>query len=145
MGIKEMTPRRRAFRYEAADESTPIRAEFDEVTEVWSVTIGDLTYTLGKTPPWMVRELVVVHGNLYDKANPVEPKPRELETLDGDEARDGTVWGFDYRPGRTGYLCYTLGAWLFSAAADRLNGDGGVHISPDHYFFNSGPYTEVVK
>lgn len=149
MGIKETTPRRRAFRYEAADESTPVRAEFDEVTKVWSVTFGDLTYTLGKTPPWMVRELVVVHGSLYDKANPVAPKPRQLETLDCGEAEDGSVWRFrlpNSRDHQDGFVRFIDGTWCFSLNVGTLRIGAGVCMTGrQHPYFNSGPYTEVVE
>ncbi|OHU64011.1 hypothetical protein [Mycobacteroides chelonae] len=37
-------------------------------------------------------ELLQAYGELYDLAFPITAKPRELQSLDCEEARDGTVW-----------------------------------------------------
>lgn len=72
----------------------------------------------------------------------VTPKPRELPSLDCEEARDGTVWEARYvliddqeqTPG-----------WKFRYTADGWVHDDGHRVLSSTFLTDRGPYTEVIS
>lgn len=143
MGIAYTPARSASIEYEAESGMIPCSAVATSARQnEWTVSIGDVHRFILSGNRSKAEELVQAYGELYDYAFPAPVKPRELQTLDCEEARDGTVWGFNFRGERTGYLLFTGDVWLFHFNSERLR-SWGTPISADHSFLNTGPFTEV--
>ncbi|SIL62182.1 hypothetical protein [Mycobacteroides abscessus] len=146
MGIAYTPARSASIEYKAKSGTIPCSAVATSARQnEWTISIGDVHRFILSGNRSKAEELVQAYGELYDCAFPAPVKPRELQTLDCEEARDGSTWQED-----TAYAWryrYVNGAWCVQYNPDVpfvalvLDGD---YIS-EFYMNNIGPYTEVVE
>lgn len=87
-------------------------------------------------------ELAEVDDEPLPSGSLITPKPRELPSLDCEEARDGTEWKFRLN-GEPRSLVYRNNGWRYGEVGDRIGGRCGV--SGGHAFIREfAPYIEVV-
>lgn len=87
-------------------------------------------------------ELAEVDDEPLPSGSLITPKPRELPSLDCEEARDGTEWKFRLN-GEPRSLVYRNNGWRYGEVGDRIGGRCGV--SDGHAFIREfAPYIEVV-
>lgn len=107
----------------------------------WTISIGDVHRFILSGSRSKAEELVQAYGELYDFAFTAPVKPRELQTLDCDEARDGTVWA-DSDEGFPFHYQFRGHHWEYFA----LEGTRKWTVLDDPATLTShGPYIEVVK
>ncbi|NGX08757.1 hypothetical protein [Mycobacteroides franklinii] len=143
MGIEVTRQQNYSIAYKSADGRTAAIAYRDPKTDRWFLQLDatpGLGVSLGEITASAVHRLVEHYGTLYDKANPAPPGPRELPSLDCEEARDGTVW---VDSDKTTPLRYRFnGAWEYRW--EHTNSRWRP-LSVRGLLTSGSPYTEVVE